>query len=315
MKSILAFLSLFLSVSAWAGVPYILTTNGTGTTLRSVGVQTADKIVATNFTGNGAGVTNFDLTGLTATNFTLRRGNTTFKIDSSNGISTTESNVRFSFATNINWQIGDNDNYIGSAFSLSPGTIFYTATNLHSFAGAPIQVTGLISTNTTATVITLYDTNGVHLAELQGTSNYFGGPVNATRYYGLPLLTNSLGCTFSGGGSALTPGAVVYSIIPYDCTVIGAYMVGVPAGAAVIEVETCTLSAFDGGATHPVSGDKITSSTPPTITATNTKNGAGDTSLTSWSKTLTNGSILAFSVTSCTTITNLSLALRVTHSQ
>lgn len=195
----------------------------------------------------------------------------------------------------------------------------YVITN--NWQGPAIYLTNAVTATTfTGTgagqgFINLSNAGGTASTVILGPSNVL---VNATYFSntvsGLPLLTNAIGCTFSGGGSALTPGAVVYSIVPYDCKIIGAYMVGVPSGSAVIEVEQCSQTAFDGGATHPVSGDKITSSTPPTIT-TSTKNGnTGDTTLSSWNVYLTNQNVVAFSVTSCTTITNLTLALRVTHS-
>jgi hypothetical protein len=121
------------------------------------------------------------------------------------------------------------------------------------------------------------------------------------------VLTNSIGCSFSGGGSALSPGAVATIPIPFNCTLLDLQMVSYPAGAAVLDLKDCSIS----GTTMTVGSSIVNGGTAPTITAT--ANAYSDTSLTSWTTSLTAKHQLQASVTSCTTITNLALILRVTH--
>jgi hypothetical protein len=79
-------------------------------------------------------------------------------------------------------------------------------------------------------------------------------------------------------------------------------------GSAIVDIFACTYAQYDAGATHPVSADKITSTTPPTISSA-TK--SQDSTLTSWSTAITAGTVLAFNVNSATTITRVSLNLKV----
>ena len=60
----------------------------------------------------------------------------------------------------------------------------------------------------------------------------------------------------------------------------------------------------------PTDADTITSSTPPTITASGDK--SEDTTLTSWTTSVAAGDILAFNVDSATSITRVTVELLVT---
>jgi hypothetical protein len=125
-------------------------------------------------------------------------------------------------------------------------------------------------------------------------------------------LTSAIEFIIDGGGSALTTSTCGFSSgqlctleVPFACTITAARMFADQTGSAVIEIAKTTYSAYAPG-THPVSGDKITSSTPPTISSAAKSQ---DTTLTSWTTSVSAGDILAVSVTSATTITKLTVSL------
>ncbi len=112
-----------------------------------------------------------------------------------------------------------------------------------------------------------------------------------------------------GGGAVITTGVKEYVQIPFACTITQATQVADQTGSLVTNIYKCTYSQFDAGATHPVVGDKITSSTPPTISSTYKSQ---DSTLTGWTTAIAANDILAFVIDSCTTITKVDLTLRVT---
>jgi hypothetical protein len=92
---------------------------------------------------------------------------------------------------------------------------------------------------------------------------------------------------------------------PFACTITAARLFADQTGSVVIESAKTTDANYAPG-THPVSGDKITSSTPPTISSAAK---AQDTTLTSWTTSVSAGDIRGFSVTSATTITRVTVSL------
>jgi hypothetical protein len=115
----------------------------------------------------------------------------------------------------------------------------------------------------------------------------------------------------SGAGSTITTGTKLFIPMEISCTINECVMVADQSGSIVVDLWKCTYAQFDSGATHPVVGDSIVASAPPTIT-TATK--SDDATLTGWNKTVTAGDILALHVNSCTAITILTLVLKVTRS-
>lgn len=116
-------------------------------------------------------------------------------------------------------------------------------------------------------------------------------------------------CVIDGGGSAITTGVKVDIVVPYACTINNATTLVDQSGSIVIDIFKCTYAQFDAGATHPVSGDKITASAPPTVSSA-TK--AQDTTLTGWTTSISAGDVLRFNVNSITTVTRATLVLKVT---
>jgi hypothetical protein len=114
----------------------------------------------------------------------------------------------------------------------------------------------------------------------------------------------AIGCTFDGGGAVLTPGAFCDVVIPFDCTIDAATLLADQFGSLVISVWSDTYASYP-----PTSGDNIAASAPPTLSSALKSR---DTTLTGWTKTLTKGSTLRFTVTSCAVITRATLTLEVT---
>lgn len=139
------------------------------------------------------------------------------------------------------------------------------------------------------------------------------GNRSAWKNYGSPTPVQAGGHveTFThiidGAGSALTTGIKGHLEVPVGCTITQATLLADQSGSAVVDIFRSTYSAFSPP-THPAVGDKITAAAPPTITAA-TK--SQDTTLNGWTTSLAAGDILAFNVTSCTSITRLTCSLKV----
>jgi hypothetical protein len=113
-----------------------------------------------------------------------------------------------------------------------------------------------------------------------------------------------LGCTFDGGGAALIPGTACDVLIPYDCTITAATLLGDQLGSLVVSVWSDTYAAYP-----PTSGDNIAASAPPTLSSAMKSR---DTTLTGWTTALAKGNTLRFTITSCATITRAVLTLEIT---
>ena len=122
-------------------------------------------------------------------------------------------------------------------------------------------------------------------------------------------LVDALEFVIDGGGSALTTGMKGYLEVPFACTITRATLLADQSGSVVVDVFRSTYSDF-APPTHPVSGDKLTASAPPTIsTATKSQ----DATLTGWTTSLAAGDVLGFNVNSATTITRVTCSLKVTR--
>ncbi len=158
------------------------------------------------------------------------------------------------------------------------------------------------------------------ITTFDGTEGFYttqtptGTPVNAAgiwsdlRTYMQKGQVSNIEFVIDGGGSALTTGIKGYLEIPVACTISVATLLADQTGSVVVDVFRCVYSAF-APPTHPASADKITASAPPTISSA-TK--SQDSTLTGWTKTLAAGDILGFNVNSATTITRVTISLKVT---
>lgn len=125
----------------------------------------------------------------------------------------------------------------------------------------------------------------------------------------IPAQVLDIAFVIDGAGAAISTGLKGYLEIPFACTINQVTLLADRSGSIVVDIFKCTYSQFDASSTHPVSGDKITASAPPTISST-TK--SQDATLTGWTTSLSAGDILAFNVNSATTVQRVTLSLKVT---
>ncbi len=123
-----------------------------------------------------------------------------------------------------------------------------------------------------------------------GSGNYqcWNYNKNSTPFY------SELGAQFGGAGTVIAAGGFMEYRVPFDCTIKEATAIVSPSGSITIDVYVCSYSNYDGGSSHPVSGDKITGSNPIAVSSS-TK--YSDTSLSGWTTTLNKGDIVRFIVT------------------
>jgi hypothetical protein len=115
---------------------------------------------------------------------------------------------------------------------------------------------------------------------------------------------SSIGVTIDGAGTAISTGVKGYISIPYACKISLVTMLADQSGSAVVDIWKDTYANYP-----PTVADTITASAKPTISSA-TK--SQDTTLTGWTLNVAAGDVLAFKVDSASTITRLTLVLKVT---
>lgn len=119
------------------------------------------------------------------------------------------------------------------------------------------------------------------------------------------FLTNSIGITVDGAGTAIASGIKGYVAVPYACTIQSCTMMANAAGTVSFEI--WRTNSADASFPPTVAGAIGTN----TLTADNY---AVDSTLTGWTKTLAANDVLGFNVpAAATTITRCTLQLKVTH--
>ena len=116
----------------------------------------------------------------------------------------------------------------------------------------------------------------------------------------------SFGITIDGGGSAITTGVKGYVEIPYSGTITGWTILSDQTGSCVIDVWKDTYANYP-----PTVADTIAGSEKPTLSSA-IKN--QDLSLSTWTTSVTAGDIIAFNVDSASTVTRVTLTIKITKS-
>lgn len=98
-------------------------------------------------------------------------------------------------------------------------------------------------------------------------------------------------------------GVAGYLQVPKACTISKATLLARETGSIVVDIWKDTYANFP-----PTDADSIVAAAPPTIAAAQKSQ---DSTLTGWTKSLTDGDILAFNVDSCAGITELLVSLEV----
>lgn len=111
----------------------------------------------------------------------------------------------------------------------------------------------------------------------------------------------ALGITIDGAGSVITTGSKGVISVPYNATIQSATIVAAQTGSIVIDVKKSSYADFP-------TTTSICAAAKPTL-STAQKN--TDSTLTGWTKTITAGDILEFVVDSASTVTKVTLTLKV----
>jgi len=102
-----------------------------------------------------------------------------------------------------------------------------------------------------------------------------------------------------GDGSNVISTGLQNSIGPFDFDfeILAWSLLGTESGSISVDLLSCTYTQWDGGSTHPASGDKISASAP--MTYSSAKKGTSST-LTGWTTAVASGAILTPNVASVT---------------
>ena len=122
----------------------------------------------------------------------------------------------------------------------------------------------------------------------------WGNPIEAAIIY-----------VIDGGGSAITTGVKGDLYIPFICNITEVTLLADQSGSIVIDIWKDTYGNF-----APTVADTIVASAKPTI-AVGIK--SQDNTLTGWNKTIEAGDSLRFNVDSITSVTRLTICLKVTR--
>jgi len=106
-----------------------------------------------------------------------------------------------------------------------------------------------------------------------------------------------------GGGSAITTGQKGHLEIPFKCEIQQVTLLADQSGSIVIDIWKDTYANFP-----PTVADTITASAKPTLSSAQKYQ---NSTLTGWTKTINAGDILAFNVDSASTLTRVTISLKV----
>jgi hypothetical protein len=115
--------------------------------------------------------------------------------------------------------------------------------------------------------------------------------------------TRSIEVVIDGGGVAITTGTKLFIEVPFACTIERVTMLADVSGSIVVDIWKDTYAQYP-----PTVADTITASAKPTISAAQKSQ---DATLTGWTTAIAAGDILGFNVDSVTSITRLTLSLKV----
>lgn len=110
------------------------------------------------------------------------------------------------------------------------------------------------------------------------------------------------GITIDGGGSAITTGVKGYLVAGFSGVIVGWDIVANASGSIVIDVWKSAAN------TIPTVANTIAGTEKPTLSSAQINN---DLTLTTWSTVLTKGEVIGFNVDSASTVTRVTLTIRV----
>lgn len=98
-----------------------------------------------------------------------------------------------------------------------------------------------------------------------------------------------------------------FRVMPYAGTIESVTLLGDAVGSAVVDIWKTTYTLFATGV-HPVNGDSITASAPPTLSS---EDKSVDSALVGWATTFAKGDILDFNLDSASTLTKITLEIKI----
>ena len=106
-----------------------------------------------------------------------------------------------------------------------------------------------------------------------------------------------------GGGAAITAGIKGDLVVPFACSIIDATLLADQTGSIVIDIWKDTYANFP-----PTVADTITASAKPTLSGASKSH---DATLTGWTTSISAGDVLRFNVDSASTVTRVTVALKL----
>lgn len=187
-------------------------------------------------------------------------------------------------------------------------------TDVQAYDADLAAIAALTTTAAGRSVLTLTDPNADRLTFWDDSA---GAMAHGTPTNGIEISNTSVqmtsnqrtGCityVIDGGGSAITTGIKGDFSVPAGCTITSVTALADQTGSIVIDIWKDTYANFP-----PTDADSITSAAPVTISSA-TK--ATDSTLTGWTTSISAGDILRFNVDSASTVTRVTLEIRVTKS-
>jgi len=113
--------------------------------------------------------------------------------------------------------------------------------------------------------------------------------------------------SMDNGEVTIDTGTKTHLVIPFDCDIVGAYLLAGATGSMQVDVWVCPYADFP-----PTDADSIVASAPLVLSDAVKYL---DTTLTGWTIRIAAGSVITINVDSCTTITKASVVLKVTRVQ
>lgn len=125
----------------------------------------------------------------------------------------------------------------------------------------------------------------------------------AANTWALDNLTCNIVFTKDGNGTVLPTGIMGTVEVPFACTITGVTLLADTSGSCVVDIWKDTYAQY-----APTDADSITAAAVPTISSTTKYQ---DTTLTGWTTSVSAGDVLTFNLDSVTSVTRLSINLRV----
>jgi len=222
--------------------------------------------------------------------------NAILEIKNNSSTSDYDQQIKFTKASTTSFSIGvddsDSDKFkisAGSALGTNDRLVIDTAGNVGigtTTPGYTIDVSG--SARITGTLV---------LGSGTGVLKVSSGTVSVSSSIDI----DNIGITIDGAGSVITTGSKGYRTVDYNCTILGWTILADQVGSCVIDVRKCTYDAFP-------STTSISGSEKPTLSSAQKNR---DMELNTWTTSISAGDILEFVVNSASTVTRVTVLLKV----